>query len=72
MENATTFFGLPIINQEFVKESDIAQLPFYTFWQESARGSTMLVQDNETLVYLYDWEAFSRLFIATGKHRYQS
>ena len=73
-----TYFGLPVIRLRqgsvlFVCEEDIKRLPFYAFWLESARGSTMMVDDvtQETYVYLHDWEAFSRLLIKTGKHRFQ-
>lgn len=41
--SATTFFGLPIIDGRFVKQDDIAQLPFYDFWRESAKGSTAVI-----------------------------
>ena len=71
--SATTFFGLPIIDGRFVKQEDIAQLPFYDFWRESAKGSTAVIhpETQHILIWLHDWEAFCRLFIRTGKHRYQ-
>lgn len=66
----TTYFGLPIVNDKLVRLDDIRRLPFFSFWEESARGSTMLQGDEGALfVYLHDWENFARLFIATGKHR---
>lgn len=66
-----TFFGLRIIEGRLVAEADIARLPFYEFWRASAAGSAMMVRDGQTYVPLSDWEAFCRLFIATGRHRYQ-
>ena len=68
---ATTYFGLHIYKNHYVKESDIKKLPFYDFWLESSKGSGMLVKDSEILVFLNDWENFSRLFISSGKHRWE-
>lgn len=70
VETGVSFFGLPVFEGRLIRESDIAKLPFYDFWRESARGSTQPIFDDETYVYLHDWEAFCRLFIKTGKHRY--
>lgn len=66
-----------------VLESDIKKLYFYEYWCEVSRGSGMLpiMQDNgedgylydesceviDCLIYLYDWEKFSRIYINTGK-----
>jgi len=56
----------------FVRLSDVNQLPFYEFWMESMVGSTMPEIHGETFVFLHDWEAFAREFIATGRHRCSS
>ena len=67
-----TFFGLEVISGHGVRLTDIADIPFAEFWQESAVGSGQL-QDTKTgnwLVHLHDWKEFSLLFIATGRHRY--
>ena len=71
-EPEKTYFGLDILRGKFVRESDIAKLPFYNFWRDSSRGSTVLhdPRTDETLVYLHDWKAFSQLFIETGRHRH--
>ena len=66
-----TFFGLEIYQGNLVKENDIKKLPFYDFWLESAYGSTYAIIDDEEYIYLSDFESFSRLFIETGKHRFQ-
>ena len=66
-----------------VLESDIKKLDFYDYWCEVSRGSGMLpiMQDNgedgdlydesceviDCLIYLYDWEKFSRIYINIGK-----
>ena len=66
-----------------VLESDIKKLDFYEYWCEVSRGSGVLpiMQDNgedgdlydesceviDCLIYLYDWEKFSRIYINTGK-----
>lgn len=70
VETGVSFFGLLVFEGKLIRESDIAKLPFYDFWRESARGSTLPIFDDESYVYLHDWEAFCRLFIKTGKHRY--
>ena len=59
-------------NMSCVPQKEIELLPFYAFWLESARGSTLLIEPetDEKMVYLADWEAFSELFIRTGKHRH--
>ncbi|MDD3443435.1 MAG: hypothetical protein PHW89_09240 [Sulfurimonas denitrificans] len=64
-----TYFGLSvhINNERYVLESDIKNLPFYTFWKESARGTTCLLLDGDNGIYLHDWENFCKLFIETGK-----
>jgi hypothetical protein len=66
-----TYFGLSIHvdDERYVLESDIKKLPFYDFWQESARGSTCIVLDKDSGIFLHDWENFCRLFIETGTHR---
>lgn len=67
----TSYFGLPIVRDNLVRLDDIRRLPFFSFWEESSRGSTMLQGDaGELFVYLHDWESFADLFIKTGKHRY--
>ena len=70
VEVGVSFFGMPVFEGKLIRESDIAKLPFYDFWRESARGSTQPILDDESYVYLHDWEAFCRLFIKTGRHRY--
>ncbi len=65
-----TFFGLTVYRHG-VKRSDIAKLPFYEFWSDSAMGSTEAMIDNESYVYLHDWERFCYSFILHGKHRFQ-
>lgn len=71
-EPEQTYFGLDIVREKFVRESNIAKLPFYDFWRDSSRGSAVLhdPRTDETLVYLKDWKAFSQLFIETGRHRH--
>lgn len=54
-----------------VLESDIKKLDPYNHLCEVTRTSTMLcvTHDNgesDNLVYLYDWEKFSRIYINTG------
>lgn len=71
-ENTRTCFGLEVVDGWFVRYEDIARLPFYAFWEESMRGSTCRSTGEGVLVNLADWVAFAQLFIATGKHRYQS
>jgi len=69
-----SYFGLPVINDWFVRKNDIKNLPFYEFWEESSIGSTVLKNGgtDDDLVPLVDWERFSRLFIKTGKHRWSA
>ena len=67
-----TFFGLEIYQGNLVKENDIKKLPFYDFWYESSKGSTYAIIDDEEYAYLNDFESFSKLFIETGKHRFQN
>ncbi|WP_323590824.1 hypothetical protein [Aliarcobacter butzleri] len=66
-----TYFGLEIQEGNLIKESDIKKLPFYEFWLESSKGSTYAIIDDEECIYLRDFESFSKLFIETGKHRFQ-
>lgn len=70
-----SYFGVSVVqvgNMSCVPLQEIERLPFYAFWLESARGTTLLIhpETNENLVYLYDWEAFCSLFIRTGRHRF--
>lgn len=70
-----SFFDLSVyqfLGMFGVLESNIKKLDFYDYWCEISRGSTMLciTHDNgesDSLVYLYDWEKFSRIYINTGK-----
>ena len=66
-----TFFGLEIYLDKLIKIDDIKKLPFYDFWYESSKGSAYAIIDNEEYTYLNDFESFSKLFIETGKHRFQ-
>ncbi len=66
-----TYFGLEIHQDNLVKESDIKKLPFQDFSYESAKGSTYAIIDDEEYIYLTDFESFSKLFIETGKNRFQ-
>ena len=66
-----TYFGLKIHQDKLIKIDDIKKLPFYDFWYESSKGSTYAIIDDEEYVYLSDFESFSKLFIKTGKHRFQ-
>lgn len=67
----TTYFGLKIYDEKFVREEDVKQLPFYDFWAKSAQNSTCVVHEDQRLIYLHDWGRFCEQFIKTGKHRYQ-
>ena len=67
-----TYFGLKIHQDKLIKIDDIKKLPFYDLWYESSKGSTQPLIDNEEYVYLSDFESFSKLFIETGKHRFQN
>ena len=71
----TTYFGVQVHTRgrlQCVRLDDLKHLPFFDFWEASARGSTCLVDDDgQKWGYLHDFEAFSRLFIKTGKHRFQ-
>ena len=68
-----TYFGVPIQEKNLLFLDDIKVLPFYEFWEQSCVGSTRLVgDDGRVMVYLHDWERFARLFIETGKHRFQN
>ncbi len=66
-----TYFGLEIYQDKLIKIDDIKKLPFYDFWLDSSKGSTYAIVDDEEYIYLSDFESFSRLFIETGKHRFQ-
>ena len=66
-----TYFGIQIQEDSYILESDIKKLPFYQFWKDSASGSTCLVLENDTGIYITDWELFCKYFIKSGKHRYQ-
>lgn len=69
-----SFFDLSIykyIGYFGVLESDIKKLDLYNHWCKASRASTMLFVthdsgENDNLVYLYDWEKFSRIYINTG------
>ena len=68
-----SFFNLSIeyIGCFGVLESDIKKLDLYNHWCKVSRTSTMLcvTHDNgesDNLVYLYDWEKFSHIYINTG------
>ena len=67
-----TYFGLDVIRERLVRQSDIEALPFADFWRDSSIGSTALTdsETGEQFIYLHDWERFCRLFIETGRHRY--
>lgn len=71
MAEKTTYFGLSVVDGKYVRGSDIKKLPFYEFWRKSSIGSTYTSdpETGEDLIYLRDWERFSRLFIETGRHR---
>lgn len=66
----TTYFGIKIYKNFYVKKNDIEKLPFYEFWLESTKGSIISRYESFVVVPLSDWELFSQLFIRTGKHRY--
>jgi len=67
-----TYFGLEIVQGKLIRKSDIVALPFSDFWAASSVGSAFLTDDQtgEEFIYLRDWEAFARLFIQTGRHRF--
>jgi len=67
-----SYFGVDVLRNELIDEAQIKKLPFYDFWLESASGSAMLLENNKNYIYLSDWEYFCKLFIQTGKHRYQN
>lgn len=71
-EPERSFFGLEIVRGTLIRESDIATLPFYTFWRDSSKGSTVLADFKTSghFVPLQDWRAFAQLFIETGRHRW--
>ena len=72
MIRKTTYFGLEILDDKFVRKADIERLPFAEFWRESSVCSTMLSdpKTGERFVYLHDWNRFAELFIRTGRHRF--
>lgn len=73
LQKNKTYFGVPIQEKNLLFLDDIKVLPFYEFWAQSSVGSTQLVgEDGRAMVYLHDWERFARLFIETGKHRFQN
>ncbi|WP_459846585.1 hypothetical protein [Campylobacter concisus] len=52
-------------------KSEIKKLDIYKHWCEVSRTSTMLCVthdsgESDNLVYLYDWEKFSRIYINIG------
>lgn len=69
-----SFFGISVyeyIGCIGVLESDIKKLDLYNHWCKVSRASTMLCVthdsgESDNLVYLYDWEKFSRIYINTG------
>ena len=65
-----TFFGVTIYERG-IKKSEIKKLPFFDYWEESAKGSTCALHEGETYVYLHDWERFCFSFILHGRHRHQ-
>ena len=65
-----TYFGIDIYENNLLKEDDIKDLPFYDFFNESMQGSTYLVKEGNSYIYLADWESFCKLFIKTCKHRF--
>ena len=71
MSDKTTYFGLPIVREKYVRDDDIKALPFYEFWSDSARGIGCIGDPvtAEMLIPLRDWEKFSVRFIKTGRHR---
>ncbi|HEH9442051.1 TPA: hypothetical protein SIA39_004124 [Aeromonas sobria] len=76
MAEHKTYFGLEVHTEAFgpcVHLEDVQRLPFYAFWLEAAKGSTLGVNhDGLQCVYLQDWEKFAIQFINTGTHRNQS
>lgn len=69
-----SFFDLSIyeyIGYFGILESDIKKLDLYSHWCKVSRASTVLCVthdsgESDNLVYLYDWEKFSRIYINTG------
>ncbi|WP_103585439.1 hypothetical protein [Campylobacter concisus] len=69
-----SFFDLSVyqfLGMFGVLESDIKKLDLYSHWCKVSRASTMLCVthdsgESDNLVYLYDWEKFSRIYINTG------
>ena len=74
----TACFGVPVMrtagqgNSPVVMERHIAELPFYSFWQDSSIGSAQSLIDGQAAVFLHDWNAFCRRFVRTGRHRGQT
>lgn len=56
-------------NVKYVLESDIQKLPFYTSWQKSARGKTCLLLDNDSGIYIHDWENFCKVLIEIDNNK---
>lgn len=71
MSQKTTYFGLPIVRNKYIRDDDIKALPFYEFWSDSARGIGCVgdPETGEVLIPLRDWEKFNVRFIETGRHR---
>ena len=69
-----SFFDLSVyqfLGMFGVLESDIKKLDLYSHWCKVSRASTMLCVthdsgESDNLVYIYDWEKFSRIYINTG------
>ena len=74
----TACFGVPVMwtaeqgDSPVVMEHHIAELPFYSFWRDSSIGSAQSLIDGQAAVFLYDWNAFCRRFVRTGRHRGQT
>ncbi len=69
MSANTTYFGLPIVRDKYVRDADIEALPFYGFWCKQAHGIGCIgdPETGEVLIPLRDWEKFSLQFIKTGR-----
>ncbi len=60
---AQTSYGLNIhqgVGCNYVLESDIKKLPFYTTWKKSATGKTCLLLEGDYGIYIHDWENFCK------------
>jgi len=60
-----TYFGLTVYKYG-VRHRDVVKLPFYDYWSKVSRGSTETMVDNESYIYLHDWERFCKIFIEHG------